>query len=127
GPSYRLFTREFYDLAAARLSPGGALAVQAESTDIGAWDAHLAVVHTVRQVFPHVAPYRAHVPSFGESWGVLVASQTVAAARLDAAAVDGRVGAMGLGQLRFDDGMTHETLFLVPRPVRQAAGASSMA
>src|SRR5918911_4353844 len=82
GPSYRLFTREFYELVAARLTPRGALAVQAESTDIGVWDAHLAVVHTVRQVFPHVAPYRAHVPSFGESWGFLVASQTVAAERL---------------------------------------------
>ena len=123
GPSYRLFTREFYDLVAARLSPRGTLAVQAESTDIGAWDAHLAVVHTVRQVFPHVAPYRAHVPSFGESWGFLVASQTEAAERLDAAAVDARLEAAGLGQLRFYDGITHQALFHVPRPLRQAQAA----
>ena len=123
GPSYRLFTREFYELVAARLSPRGALAVQAESTDIGAWDAHLAVVHTVRQVFPHVAPYRAHVPSFGESWGFLVASQTVAAETLDPGTVDSRLAAAGLADLRFYDGITHRALFSAPRPLRQAQAA----
>ena len=123
GPSYRLFTREFYALVAARLGPRGALAVQAESTDIGVWDAHLAVVHTVRQVSPHVAPYRAHVPSFGESWGFLVASQTVAAETLDAATVDGRLAAAGLQGLRFYDGIGHQALFHSPRPLRQAQAA----
>ncbi len=120
GPSYRLFTREFYALVAARLTERGALAVQAESTDIGAWDAHLAVVHTARQVFAHVAPYRAHVPSFGESWGFFVASQTVAADTLDSATVDGRLAAAGLGGLRFYDGVTHQALFHLPRPLRAA-------
>jgi spermidine synthase len=123
GPSYRLFTREFYDLVAARLSPRGALAVQAESTDIGVWDAHLAVVHTVREVFPYVAPYRAHVPSFSESWGFLVASQTIDAATLDPAAVDARLAAAGLSELRFYDGITHQALFHLPRPLRQAQAA----
>ncbi|HEY7062195.1 MAG TPA: fused MFS/spermidine synthase [Chloroflexota bacterium] len=123
GPSYRLFTREFYELVAARLSPRGALAVQAESTDIGVWDAHLAVVHTVRQVFPHVAPYRAHVPSFSESWGFLVASQTTDAATLDPAAVDARLAAAGLADLRFYDGVTHQALFHLPRPLRAAQAA----
>jgi spermidine synthase len=123
GPSYRLFTREFYELVAARLSPGGALAVQAESTDIGVWDAHLAVIHTVRQVFRHVAPYRAHVPSFSESWGFLVASQTTAAETLDPAVVDARLAAAGLAGLRFYDGITHQALFAVPRPLRVAQAA----
>jgi spermidine synthase len=123
GPSYRLFTREFYELVAARLSPRGALAVQAESTDVGVWDAHLAVVHTVRQVFQHVSPYRAHVPSFSESWGFLVASQAAAADALDAAAVDARLAAAGLADLRYYDGGTHQALFAVPRPLRQALAA----
>ena len=123
GPSYRLFTREFYELVAARLSPRGALAVQAESTDVGVWDAHLAVVHTVRQVFRHVAPYRTHVPSFSESWGFLVASQTMPAETLDPGAVDARLAAAGLADLRFYDGITHQALFAVPRPLRLAQAA----
>ncbi|HZS01697.1 MAG TPA: polyamine aminopropyltransferase [Chloroflexota bacterium] len=127
GPSYRLFTREFYELVAARLGPRGALAVQAESTDIGVWDAHLAVVHTVRQVFPHVAPYRAHVPSFAESWGFLVASKTEDAATLDVATVDARLAAAGLNNLRFYDGLTHQALFHLPRPLREAQAAWSRA
>lgn len=120
GPSYRLFTVEFYELVAARLAPAGVLAVQAESTDIGTWDAHLAVVHTVRQVFPHVAPYRAHVPSFVESWGFLVASRTHAADQLTPAEVDARLQAAGLTALRFYDGVTHQALFQLPRMLRAA-------
>ncbi len=123
GPSYRLFTREFYELVAARLSPRGALAVQAESTDIGVWDAHLAVVHTARQVFPHVAPYRVHVPSFSESWGFFLATRTVAAETLDPATVDARLAAAGASDLRFYDGITHQALFSVPRPLRTAQAA----
>ena len=120
GPSYRLFTREFYTLVAARLRPRGALAVQAESTDIGVWEAHVAVVHTVRQVFPHVAPYRVHVPSFGESWGFLVASQHTAADALLPAEVDARLAACEQGDLRYYDGVTHQGMFALPRPLRQA-------
>ncbi|HLI27635.1 MAG TPA: fused MFS/spermidine synthase [Chloroflexota bacterium] len=120
GPSYRLFTVEFYQLVAARLAPGGVLAVQAESTDIGTWDAHLAVVHTVRQVFPYVAPYRAHVPSFVESWGFLVASRTRAADQLAPAEVDARLQAAGITDLRFYDGVTHQALFQLPRMLRAA-------
>ncbi len=123
GPSYRLFTREFYELVAARLSPRGALAVQAESTDVGVWDAHLAVVHTVRQVFAHVAPYRAHVPSFSESWGFLVASQTAAADALGPSEVNARLEVAGLADLRFYDGITHQALFCLPRPLRAAQAA----
>ncbi|MBX5490086.1 MAG: fused MFS/spermidine synthase [Chloroflexi bacterium] len=123
GPSYRLFTVEFYQLVAAHLTPTGVLAVQAESTDVGVWDAHLAVVHTVRQVFPQVAPYRAHVPSFGESWGFLVASRTMAADRLSAAEVDARLQAAGLTHLRFYDGTTHQALFQLPRMLRAAQAA----
>jgi spermidine synthase len=123
GPSYRLFTREFYALVAARLAPQGALAVQAESTDVGVWDAHLAVVHTVRQVFPHVAPYRVHVPSFSESWGFLVANQQTAAETLSPAEIDARLAAHGLGELAFYDGLTHQAMFGVPRPLRRAQAA----
>ena len=123
GPSYRLFTREFYELVAARLTPRGAMAVQAESTDTGVWDAHLTVVQTARQVFPHVAPYRAHVPSFSESWGFLVASRAIAAETLSPGDVDTRLVSAGLAELAFYDGLTHQALFSMPRPLRVAQAA----
>jgi spermidine synthase len=123
GPSYRLFTLEFYALVAARLTPRGVLAVQAESTDIGVWEPHVAVVHTVRQAFRHVAPYRVHVPSFSESWGFIVACQHTAAETLLPAEVDARLAACGLADLRFYDGQTHQAMFALPRPLRQAQAA----
>src|SRR5215208_2369732 len=50
GPSYLLFTREFYRLAAERLTEHGTLAVQAEGVDLNALEAHLAIIATLRTV-----------------------------------------------------------------------------
>ncbi|MBI3953344.1 MAG: methyltransferase domain-containing protein, partial [Chloroflexi bacterium] len=42
GPAYRLFTQEFYRLARGHLGAAGAIAVQAESADLGVLEPHLA-------------------------------------------------------------------------------------
>jgi len=55
GPSYLLFTEEFYRLAAARLKPGGLLSVQAESMAMPLIAGHAAVVRTLGRVFPVVS------------------------------------------------------------------------
>ncbi|HEY8478176.1 MAG TPA: polyamine aminopropyltransferase [Chloroflexota bacterium] len=119
GPSYRLFTREFYGVVAARLAPEGALAVQAESIDVGVLDAHLAIHATVATVFGHAASYGVHVPSFGESWGFVVASRVADARALGPSDVDARLAARGLTTLRFYDGPTHQMLFQRPKYLRE--------
>jgi spermidine synthase len=118
GPSYRLFTREFYELAAARLTEHGTLAVQAESTDLGLLQAHLAIMATLQVVFPYAASYHAHVPSFGESWGFGVVSKTRDPRLLQADEVDATLAERGCADLRFYDGQTHTHLFALPRHLR---------
>ena len=120
GPSYRLFTREFYRLVADRLTEHGTIAVQAESVDLSVLDAHLTIVATLRDVFPHAAAYQAHVPSFGEAWGFAVAAKTRDPKLLRPHEVDATLAERRLGeQLRYYDGEAHTRLFALPRYLRQ--------
>lgn len=119
GPSYRIFTREFYQLASDRLSPHGTLAVQAESVDLNVLQAHLAIVATLRDVFPHAAAYQAHVPSFGEAWGFAVAAKTRDPRLLRPHEVDATLAERGCTGLRFYDGEAHQRLFALPRYLRE--------
>jgi spermidine synthase len=119
GPSYRLFTREFYELAAERLSEHGTLAVQAESVDLSVCEAHLAIVATLREVFPHAAAYSTHVPSFGESWGFAVAAKTRDPKLLRPHEIDATLAERACANLKFYDGETHTRMFALPRYLRR--------
>jgi len=127
GPSYRIFTREFYQIARARLRPGGLIAVQAESGDHGVLEGHAAIVKTLGSVFASTEGYRAHVPSFGETWGFAVAGDGVLPSILSTDHVDRRLSERGCAGLRFYDGVTHRALFSPDRYYRAAlAGATAV-
>ena len=121
GPAYRMFTREFYQLASSRLTEDGTMAVQAESTDLGVHEGHLSIVQTLRSVFPHVAPYRVHVPSFGESWGFVLASKSRDLTSITSALVDETLARRGCLGLRSYDGEGHVLLFSQPLYLRAVA------
>lgn len=120
GPSYRLFTREFYQLVLDRLTPGGTIAVQAESADLGVMGGFVSIVRTLASVFPVARGYHTHVPSFGESWGFAVAckpgrgGESLDPSTVSADSVDRMLRARGLSDSRFYDGVTHRRLFSPP-------------
>jgi spermidine synthase len=73
----RLYSTEFYTLAARALAPGGLMVVQAGSpfsTPTAFW----RTVSTIRAAGYAVTPYHAHVPTFGD-WGFVLAAQGAAA------------------------------------------------
>jgi spermidine synthase len=119
GPSYLLFTEEFYRLTASRLRPGGLVSVQAESMAPPLIGGHAAVARTLGRVFPVVGSLAAFVPSFGEPWGFAVASHEGGPAALDADEVDARLAARGIVGRHYD-GQTHRHMFALPRGVRAA-------
>lgn len=118
GPSYKLFTQEFYQLVARRLNYGGVIALQAEGADINMLEGHLAIWRTVLSVFRYSLSYHTHVPSFGESWGFVVASNGMNPKELDWQEIDTRLETQGCTNLRFYDGITHQALFSLPKYVR---------
>lgn len=67
----KLYTRLFYTRVAARLSPGGALSIQATSP-LFARRAYWCVIETMRSAGLVVQPYQVPVPSFGV-WGYALA------------------------------------------------------
>jgi spermidine synthase len=66
----KLYSRQFYELAAKRLAAGGALVTQA-SSPYYARAAYWCVVRTVEAAGLKVLPYHAYVPSFGD-WGFVL-------------------------------------------------------
>lgn len=119
GPSYLLFTRQFYEIVKKRLAPGGILAVQAGGLSLDYMDIHAAVRNTLRQVFRKLRSYHTHVPSFDSSWGFIIASDLHDPLVLDREEVDRRLAAVAQ-QLKFYDGETHEGLFRLPKNIRRA-------
>lgn len=120
-PSYLLYTQEFYALASKRLASGGILAVQAESSSLREFSLFVAIVNTLSQVFPTVLPYQADVPSFGSTWGFVLASPDTVGTLppLSATEIDFRLATRVGRGLRFYDGATHQGMFTLPRYLRQ--------
>jgi spermidine synthase len=125
GPSYRLFTKEFYQLVWSRLTEDGLLAVQSEDALMGDTLAFATICRTLRSVFPVVRPYAVDVPSFGVPWGFTVSSKGLDPLGLAAEEIDSRVANRLADRLRFYDGLTHQGLFGVPRYLRDAIDAQA--
>ena len=69
----KLYTREFYGLARARLAPGGRMVTQATSPFFTA-EAFWCIARTMGAVWPAITPYHVDVPSFGD-WGFVLAGE----------------------------------------------------
>lgn len=69
----KLYTTTFYRMLAQRITPEGAIVVQATSP-LFARQSFWCVVQTIEDVGLVAAPYHVYVPSFGE-WGFVLASR----------------------------------------------------
>jgi spermidine synthase len=126
GPACLLFTREFYSLVRDRLTPGGAMTLQAGMTKLGELDFFTSIHRTLREVFPVVAGYQTFMSCFGTPWGFITATKKVDPARQDAAAVDRLVGErIGGSALVYWDGLTHQHAFSLPKHIRTAVTAQT--
>lgn len=118
GPALRLYTKQFYELVAGRLNPGGVLIVQALETSNMDPEEHAMLVRTVGEAFTVVRSYVTFISSFMYSWGFLTASQTVDPARLTEQEVDARIRARLNSDLESYDGIAHRGYFSLPKDLR---------
>ena len=71
GPAYLLYTEEYYEIARARLKPGGILVTQSGPAGyLSLRECFTTIFKTLDQIFAHAAPYHTHVPSFITLWGL---------------------------------------------------------
>ena len=106
----KLYSREFYEMVASVLAPGGRVVVQAGSPYF-APDAYWCVVTTLEAAGLAVTPYHVDVPSFGD-WGFALAGRGSA----PAAAVSPPPGG-----LRFADAETLAAATTFPPDRRRSA------
>jgi spermidine synthase len=125
GPACLLFTREFYGLVRERLTPGGAMTMQAGMTKVGELDFFTSIHRTLREVFPVVAGYQTFVSCFGTPWGFITASLAADPRAQSAAEVDRRIADRVVGALAYWDGQTHQHAFHLPRFIRVAIDAQT--
>ena len=118
GPAYLLYTEEYYEIARARLKPGGILVTQSGPAGyLSLRECFTTIFKTLDQIFAHAAPYHTHVPSFITLWGFTVACDAQLP-NMSPAEVDKRIAERITKPLRHYDGETHAAMFTLPRHIR---------
>jgi spermidine synthase len=125
GPACLLFTREFYALVCDRLTPGGAMTMQAGMTKVGEIGFFTAINRTLREVFPVVAGYQTFVSCFGAPWGFILASRETDPRAQGPEAIDRLIAERVAGTLAYWDGQTHQHAFSLPKFLRRAIEAET--
>jgi spermidine synthase len=118
GPSYLLYTTEFYQDLQKKLAPDGLVALQSGSTSMVISLGFIAVANTLGTAFSVVAPYQTEIPSFVGTWGFAVASRNLDPRQLSMEEVDRRISSRINRPLRFYDGQTHCGIFAIPKYLR---------
>lgn len=118
GPACLLYTQEFYQLVKERLNPGGIMSVQSGASGWTNLQNFAAIINTLKSVFAIVCPYQAYVPSFVDLWGFATASQSINPTELLSEGVDRSIAARLLRKPKSYDGLTHQSLFILPKHTR---------
>ena len=120
GPSYLLFTKQFFQIAYERLADDGIIALQAGSFNPRLIECHAAVCNTLQTAFPIVRSYWNFIPSYDSTWAFALAAKTLDPLQLTADEIDQRLQERGITNLKFYDGETHRAMFAIPKGVRAA-------
>lgn len=119
GPAYLLYTEEYYNIARARLKPGGILATQSGPAGyLSLRECFTTIYKTLESVFNYARAYQTHVPSFVTLWGFTMASDSPLP-QLTPAEMERRIAERLVGPLRHYDGESYAAMFALPRHIRE--------
>ncbi|KAF3780951.1 Thermospermine synthase [Nymphaea thermarum] len=101
GPCYQLYTKSFYEtIVKPKLNADGIFVTQAGPAGVLTHkEVFSSIYNTIKQA------YTAHVPSYGDTWGWVMASDQPIL--LDAKQIDNRIEERILGELLYVDGRSH--------------------
>ncbi|CAA7036858.1 unnamed protein product [Microthlaspi erraticum] len=103
GPCYQLYTRSFYqNILKPKLNPNGIFVTQAGPAGIFTHkEVFTTIYSTMKQVFKYVKAYTAHVPSFADTWGWVMASDQEF--EVEVSDIDRRIEERVTGELMYFD------------------------
>jgi len=119
GPSYLLYTKQFYELVKERLKPYGLMATQATSVFYSK-KSYTLIYNTLKHVFPVVRAYSAWIPSYVSAWGFVLASLKHDPFSLSDEEVERRLSERGISNLKFYCPEYHRALFALPLYLKKA-------
>lgn len=120
GPSFKLFTKEFFEKVNRVLAPNGKFVLQAGPVAAPYLATHGRLVNTVKTVFPHNLSYTTFVPTYGEPWSLSLSSHTAIDTRPEPTEIDDLLREKTVGELRLIDGITLLGLLQTPAYIRRA-------
>ena len=120
GPSFQLFTKEYFQKVQRVLAPGGYFVLQAGPVSPIELKLHARLVKTLSTVFPNVHSYSSYTPSYGSPWGFAIASEQAIATQPDPAAINQLLSEKTTGGFRLIDGTSLLGLLQTPAYIRHA-------
>lgn len=120
GPCYQLYTKSFYESTVKpKLNPCGIFITQAGPAGIFSHtEVFSCINNTLKQVFKHVVPFSAHIPSYADTWGWVMASDSPF--EVNAEELDLRMKQRMKGENRYLDGKTFSSASILSKPVRNS-------
>ncbi len=126
GPSFALFTKEYFAKLKQVLNPGGYVMVQAGPISPPEVQDHARLVNTLKAVFSQVNSLSAPTPSYGRSWGFALCSDEEIDLRPQPELIDKLLSDKTSGGFRFIDGTTLLGILQTPLYIRQAIATETI-
>ncbi|KAF5185414.1 Polyamine aminopropyltransferase [Thalictrum thalictroides] len=119
GPCYQLYTKSFYEkILKPKLKDSGIFVTQAGPAGVLTHkEVFSSIYNTLRNVFKYVVAYTAHVPSFVDTWGWVMASDQPFV--LEANQIDNRIEERVDGELLYLNGTTFLSATVMNKIVHQ--------
>lgn len=125
GPSFQLFTKEYFERVQRVLAPGGYFVLQAGPVSPIELTLHARLASTMKAVFPNIHSYSAYTPSYGSPWGFIIGSSEAIATQPDPAKIDQLLAEKTTGGFRLIDGISLLGTLQTPAYVRKAIAAET--
>jgi len=117
GPSTALYTPDFYEACARRLTASGAMTMHVGSPVAHPERVRAALVD-LRRAFNRVTPYLTSVPLYGGLWMMACCSADLDPRAHAATAIDGRISQRKLPHLQYMNGDAYRAALALPNFVR---------
>ncbi|KAJ8448787.1 hypothetical protein Cgig2_011408 [Carnegiea gigantea] len=121
GPCYQLYTKRFYEkILKPRLTDDGIFVTQAGPAGIYTHkEVFSSIYNTIKQVFKYVVAYTAHVPSYADTWGWVMASDNPITI-INAKEIDENIQDRINGELVYLNGATFLSSTILNKPLFQS-------
>ncbi len=126
GPSFKLFTKEYFERVRSALAPGGVFVLQSGPVSPEGLTRHARLRTTVEAVYPHAASYSSFTPTYASPWSFIVAREAPIDTRPSPEAIDRLLADQTSGGMRMFDGEAMLGMLQLPAHLRRAIADETM-